>query len=67
MANRCLYSASFGEFMNSKPLTILGALHNNYHGDTPTTTDEAWMGEITIMQQVLIPWKEEHGQIIFEY
>jgi DUF2075 family protein len=53
--------------MNSKPLTILGALHNNYHGDTPTTTDEAWMGEITIMQQVLIPWKEEHGQIIFEY
>ena len=67
MANRCLYSASFGEFMNSKPLTILGALHNNYHGDTPTTTDEAWMGEITIMQQVLIPWEEEHGQIIFEY
>lgn len=67
MANRCLYSASFSEFMNSKPLTILGALHNNYHGDTPTTTDEAWMGEITIMQQVLIPWKEEHGQIIFEY
>lgn len=67
MANRCLYSASFGEFMNSKPLTILGALHNNYHGDTPTTTDEAWMGEITIMQQVLIPWKEEYGQIIFEY
>lgn len=67
MANRCLYSASFGEFMNSKPLTILGALHNNYHGDTPTTTDEAWMGEITLMQQVLIPWKEEHGQIIFEY
>lgn len=67
MANRCLYSASFGEFMNSKPLTILGALHNNYHGDTPTTTDEAWMGEITIMQQVLMPWKEEHGQIIFEY
>ena len=67
MANRCLYSASFGEFMNSKPLTILGALHNNSHGDTPTTTDEAWMGEITIMQQVLIPWKEEHGQIIFEY
>ena len=67
MANRCLYSASFGEFMNSKPLTILGALHNNYYGDTPTTTDEAWMGEITIMQQVLIPWEEEHGQIIFEY
>lgn len=67
MANRCLYSASFGEFMNSKPLTILGELHNNYHGDTPTTTDEAWMGEITIMQQVLMPWKEEHGQIIFEY
>lgn len=32
-----------------------------------TTTDEAWMGEITLMQQVLEPWKDEAGQIVFEY
>ena len=27
---------------------VLGALHNNYHGEALTTTDEAWKGEIGI-------------------
>ena len=67
MSNRCLYTATFAEFLNQSPLTVLGALHNNYHGDSLTTTDEAWMGEITLMQQVLEPWKDEVGQIVFEY
>ena len=67
MPNRCLYIETFKEFLKQKPLEVLGALHNNYHGDTLTTTDEAWMGEIDIMQQVLQPWKEENAQIIFEY
>ncbi len=67
MANRCLYSATFNEFLKRNPLEVLGALHDNYHGDTLTTTDEAWKGEIIIMQQVLQPWKEENAQIIFEY
>ena len=67
MSNRCLYTATFAEFLNQEPLAVLGALHNNYHGDSLTTTDEAWMGEITLMQQVLEPWKDEAGQIVFEY
>ena len=67
MNNRCLYTAAFREFLNKEPLAVLGALHNNYHGDALTTTDEAWMGEIEVMQQVLEPWKEEQGQIVFEY
>lgn len=67
MANRCLYTATFAEFLNQEPLAVLGALHNNYHGDSLTTTDEAWMGEIALMQQVLEPWKDEAGQIVFEY
>ena len=67
MSNRCLYTATFSEFMNKEPLAVLGAMHNNYHGDALTTTDEAWMGEIEVMQQVLEPWKEEQGQIVFEY
>ena len=50
MSNRCLYTATFAEFLNQEPLAVLGALHNNYHGDSLTTTDEAWMGEITLMQ-----------------
>ena len=67
MANRCLYEASFSEFLKQEPLAVLGALHNNYHGDSLTTTDEAWMGEIALMQQVLQLWKDEVGQIVFEY
>ncbi|MBQ7280297.1 MAG: hypothetical protein IJR13_06225 [Bacteroidales bacterium] len=67
MSNRCLYVASFGDFVNQDAMAVLGTLHNNYHGDTLTTTDEAWMGEIRLLQQVLMPWKDESGQIIFEY
>lgn len=67
MSNRCLYTATFSEFLSKEPLAVLGAMHNNYHGDALTTTDEAWMGEIEVMQQVLEPWKDEQGQIVFEY
>ena len=67
MANRCLYIATIKEFLEQERLAVLGSLHNNYHGDALTTTDEAWMGEIDIMQQVLQPWKDENAQIIFEY
>jgi len=48
-------------------MAVLGSLHNNYHGEALTTTDEAWMGEISILQQSLLPWKNEDAQIIFEY
>ena len=67
MSNRCLYTSSFREFLSKDRLAILGSLHHEYHGETLTTTDEAWMGEIDIMQRILSPWKEENAQIIFEY
>lgn len=67
MPNRCLYIASFKEFLGQERLSVLGALHHNYHGEALTTTDEAWMGEIDILQQVLVPWKEETAHVIFEY
>ena len=67
MANRCLYIATIKEFLEQDRLSVLGALHNNYHGEALTTTDEAWIGEIDILQQVLIPWKVENAQVIFEY
>ncbi len=67
MPNRCLYKETFKDFLNQNQLAILGTLHNNYHGETLTTTDEAWMGEIDLLQSVLLPWKEENAQIIFEY
>ena len=67
MSNRCLFTATVKEFLEQNRFAVLGLLHNNYHGDALTTTDEAWMGEIDILQQVLQPWKEEDAQIVFEY
>lgn len=67
MPNRCLYISTFKEFLETDKLAILGTLHNNYHGDISTSSDEAWMGEIEIMQRVLIPWKEENARVIFEF
>ena len=65
--NRCLYKSDFKTFIDSNPHAILGQLHNAFHGQSLTTTDEAWMGEITLLQEVLSPWKDEDAEIIFEY
>ena len=64
---RCLYEASFRDFLTTKPKEVHGTLISNYHGEVLTTTIEAWEAEISILQQVLVPWKEEEAQIIFEY
>ena len=64
---RYLYSSTFSDFIASDPYTVLGYLHNAYHGQALTTTDEAWMGEIRLLQEVLRPWKDEEAEIVFEY
>ncbi|OUN76212.1 hypothetical protein B5G09_11170 [Alistipes sp. An54] len=64
---RCLYLATIHEFLQQSPEALLGTFVNNYHGVAMTTTNEAWTDEIHIMQEVLLPWKDEDGQIIFEY
>ena len=67
MPNRCLYTASFKDFLKEDRLSILGSLHDNYHGDVLTSTNDSWLGEIDIMKLVLEPWKEENAQVVFEY
>ena len=64
---RCLFHSSISEFLDIEANSLLGSFGINYHGDILTTTNEAWAGEIGIMQNVLQPWKDEAGQIIFEY
>lgn len=66
-ANRCLYISDFRTFVESDPYSILGRIHDAFHGQVLTTTDEAWLGEILLLQSVLLPWKEEDAEIIFEY
>lgn len=67
MANRCLYNASFRKFLSLDKMEVLGTLHDNYNGEALTTTNEAWKGEIELLQNVLAPWADEAGEIIFEY
>lgn len=67
MANRCLYNASFKKFLSTDKMEVLGTLYDNFHGEALTTTNEAWKGEIELLQNVLLPWVDEAGEIVFEY
>ena len=64
---RCLYNTNISEFLSKDKETILGILHSNYHGEALTTTSEAWIGEIEILQKVINDLNIDDGQIIFEY
>ncbi len=66
-SNRCLYQSDFRSFIEADPYSISGRLHAGYHGTVQTTADEAWSGEIALLQKTLLPWKDEEAEIIFEY
>ena len=66
-SSRCLFDSDIKKFLLKEKEAIFGVLCDKYHGDALTTTREAWLGEIDILQGVLIPWKESEGRIIFEY
>ena len=65
--NRCLYKSDFKSFIEADPYSVLGRIHDAFHGQALTTTDEAWLGEIKLLRNVLLPWKDEEAEIIFEY
>lgn len=65
--NRCLYKSDFSSFIEADAYSMLGHIHDAYHGQALTTTDEAWLGEIQLLQKALLPWKDEEADIIFEY
>lgn len=67
MSNRYLYHATFQKFLSTDSREIFGIFHKNFHGNVQTTTREAWESEITLLQNVLHTWKEEKGDIVFEY
>lgn len=67
MASRCLYNSSFKNFVLLGPETVFGHIVNGYNGTTQTTQNDAWMQEITLLQEVLRPWSNEEAEIIFEY
>ena len=64
---RCLYDSDISGFLKSEKSAVFGKLCDKYHGDALTTTREAWIREIEILQSSLLSWKETDGRIIFEY
>ena len=64
---RCLYDSDIEAFIGKEKEAIFGLLCDKYHGDALTTTREAWIGEIEILQRVLDPWSSTDGRIVFEY
>ena len=64
---RCLYESSITAFLNEPELAVLGALCDRFFGVVRTTTMEAWRGEISIMREVLSPYEQSNGRILFEY
>ena len=64
---RSLYNNSFISFYNEDNNSIFGKLCDRYHGDAQTTTREAWKEEISIIKNLMAPYKNEDGQVIFEY
>lgn len=64
---RCLYHSDFLSFLSQSTDSVFGMLCDGYHGDTLTTTREAWKSEIEIMKSVLSALPYQTGQIIFEY
>ena len=66
-SSRCLYNCDIDNFLMEDEKAIFGRLCANYHGDALTTTRDAWISEIHILQKALLPWKNCEGQVVFEY
>ena len=64
---RCLYNSDFATFLYTDSDSIYRILDDNYHGDALTTTRDAWKAEIEIMKSVVSYFRDDNGQIIFEY
>ena len=65
--SRCLYNSSIEKFNNADANSILGEIIKHFHGVAPTTSIEAWEGEIAIMKGILSTYTSKDGNIIFEY
>lgn len=67
MINRFFYKASIADFTGCPLDDIFGRIARNDEGDSVAEQKFAWAEEIEIMQRMLHPWKDENGEIIFEY
>ncbi len=66
-SNRCLYNASFKDFLSNDTNTIFGIMNSSYRGELLDTTRDSWIGEIEILKKLLVKYETTDGKIIFEY
>ncbi|MBQ8361677.1 MAG: DUF2075 domain-containing protein [Bacteroidaceae bacterium] len=64
---RYFYQSSIQDFIRKSTTNIFGEMSINDDGDTAATQKYAWSEEIEILKQALNSWKEENGEILFEY
>ena len=64
---RCLYRAKLSQFLDTNATEVFGHIVKSFHGIDKTTTNEAWTGEIEILQNVLLPWRDDDAYVFFEY
>ena len=67
MINRFFYRSILNGFVKDSKDVIFGKIARYDEGDSVKEQKYAWAEEIDIMQQVLQPWKDENGEVIFEY
>lgn len=67
MINRYFYRSTINDFVQDSFETIFGKLSLHDEGDTVATQKYAWAEEVTVLQELLQPWKDEYAEIIFEY
>lgn len=65
--NRYFFKSDISSFVNNDVDRIFGIISRGDEGDSVSEQKYAWSEEIEIMQKVLQPWKNEKGEIIFEY
>ena len=66
-STRCLYNQSFEDFCKEESNSISGKICGRYNGNLTSPAIDAWNEEIHVMKEVLLPYVEEEGEIIFEY
>lgn len=67
MINRYFYRNTFQQFINATKKEIFGQIALMDEGDSVSEQKYAWSEEIDVLKQILIPWGNEHAEILLEY
>ena len=67
MTNRYFYKATIHRFLNATKDEIFGQITLMDEGDSVSEQKYAWSEEIDVLKQILIPWGNEHAEILLEY